>query len=213
MLPTFLYHFLTIAASLSVIVFVIYYFTRLHAKEKELDERTKKIDSEYHKIVDNALSKERKILDDAADEADKIITDANYVSTSSKDSLDKALQKMVTEIEKESDDTGRSIMNSYQSSLKEVTASSLKNFDKISKELESDLQKQIKAFNDTQMSSMKKELEDYKASQLKHTEQMITAIVQQVSQEVLNKSISIDDHQKLIMESFEKAKKDGLFDQ
>src|SRR5688572_29407792 len=127
MLPTFIYHFLTITASLSVILFIIYYLTHIHANEKELEERSKKIDAEYHKIVDNALSKERKILEDATGEADKIITEAHYVSDSSKATLDKALHQMVTDIEKESDDTGKNIVNSYQGSLKEITASSLKN--------------------------------------------------------------------------------------
>jgi hypothetical protein len=211
-LPIMLYNFLTLAGSLFTITFVVYYMARLHKKEKEFEERITKKDTEYHKIVDDALSKERKILTDATDEADKIITDTKYISSASKESLDNALKKLVTDIEKESDSSGKDIMNSYQSSLKEITSSSLQNFNKISKELEADLQKQIKEFNDAQLGSVKKELEAYKASQLKLTEEMVAKVVSQVSQDVLNKTISTDDHQKLVIESFEKAKKQGLFD-
>jgi F0F1-type ATP synthase membrane subunit b/b' len=212
MLPMMLYHFLTIASSLTVICFVIYYTARIHAKEKELDAKRHKIDMEYHKIVDNALSKERKILDDATTEADKIISDTNYVATSSKDTLDKALHKMVEDFEKDSNNAGHDVMNSYQTNLKVVTDSSLKNFEQISKELETDLQKQLKAFNDAQLANMEKTIEEYKKNQFEQTKDMVGKIVKQVSEEVLNKSISVEEHQKLVIDSFEKAKKDGLFD-
>jgi hypothetical protein len=212
MLPTMLYNFLTLAGSLFTITFVVYYMTKLHAKEKALEERITKNDTQYHKIVDDALSKERKIIYDATEEADKIITDTKYISSTSKESLDSALKKLVTDIEKESDDSGRDIMHAYQTSLKEITGTSLQNFTHISKELEADLQKQIKEFNEAQLASMKKELEEYKASQLKLTEEMVSKIVSQVSQEVLNKAISADDHQKLVIEAFEKAKKQGIFE-
>jgi vacuolar-type H+-ATPase subunit E/Vma4 len=212
MLPTMLYNFLTLAGSLFSITFVVYYMTKLHAKEKALEERITKNDTQYHKIVDDALSKERKILDDATEEADKIITDTKYISSTSKDSLDNALKKLVTDIEKESDSSGKDIMHAYQATLKEITGSSLQNFTSISKELEADLQKQIKAFNEAQLGSMQKELQAYKESQLKQAEDMVNKVVQQVSQEVLNKTISTDDHQKLVIEAFEKAKKQGLFE-
>jgi hypothetical protein len=212
MLPIMLYNFLTLVGSLFSIIFVVYYMTRLHKKEKEFEERILKKDTEYHKIVDNALSKERKIITDAEEEADKIISDTKFISTTSKESLDTALKKLVTDIEKESDTSGKDIMTAYQASLKTITGTSLQNFNNISKELEADLQKQIKEFNEAQLGSMKKELESYKESQLKLTQELVAKIVSQVSQEVLNKSISADDHQKLIIESFEKAKKQGLFD-
>lgn len=211
MLPTTIYHFVTVIASLMIIVFISYYFFRLQKKELELEERLNKNDTEYHKIVNDALSKERKIVDDAAIEADRIITDATYVATSSKDSLDKALHKMVADFEKESNDSGHAIMQSYQTSLKAVTDASLNNFGHISKEFEEDLQKQLKSFNEAQIANMEKTLEEYRKNQFQKTEAMVGKIVQQVSQEVLNKSISMDDHQKLVIEAFEKAKKEGLF--
>lgn len=212
MLPNMIYDFIVTTASLTVIIFVFYYFFRLNAKERELDHRLKRIDNEYHKVVDNALTKERKILDDAAAEADKIISDTNFITKSSTDTLNKALEKMVHTFENESNDAGKTIMASYQSSLKEVTDASLKNFDTISKELESDLQKQIKAFNEAQLANMEKTIEEYKKNQLQQTQEQVTKIVARVSEEVLNKSISMEDHQKLVIASFEKAKKEGLFE-
>lgn len=229
MLPI-LYHFLTITASFTIIIFVFYYAFRIHAKEKALDEKRHKVDTEYHRIVDDALSKERKILDDAAKEADKIITDAKYVSSGSKEVVDHAMQKMVEDIQKEAVSTGRLVLNSYAASLKELTNTSLrdigeiskgldtelqtelKEFEKITKTLAEDLQKQMQTFNENQLETMQKELDAYKEARMKQTEQMVLAIVQKVSQEVLNKSISLDDHQKLVVESFERAKKEGLFD-
>jgi hypothetical protein len=59
---------------------------------------------------------------------------------------------------------------------------------------------------------MQKELDGYKQSRINQIEQMISRVIQEASQEILNKSISVDDHQKLLMESLEKAKKEGVFD-
>jgi F0F1-type ATP synthase membrane subunit b/b' len=229
MLPLF-YNFLTITASFTIIIFVLFYAIRLHAKEKALEAKRQKVDTDYHKIVDDALAKERKILDDAASEADKIITDAKYVSSGSKDVVDKAMQKMITDIQKESVDTGRVVLNNYTASLKELTNISLKDIGEISKGLDvelqtqlkefesirgklaEDLQEQMKTFNETQVAAVQKELDAYKEERMKQTEQMVLAIAQKVSQDVLNKSIALEDHEKLVIDSFEKAKKIGLFD-
>ena len=40
---------------------------------------------------------------------------------------------------------------------------------------------------------------------------MVIAIIQKASQEILNKSLSLDDHRQLITEALEKAKNEGLF--
>lgn len=229
MLPM-LYNFLTITSSITIIIFVLVYAFRLHAKEKELEVKRHKVDTEYHRIVDDALSKERKILDDATSEADKIITDAKYVSSGSKEVVDHALKEMLDDIQKESVETGRVVLNSYAASLKELTNTSLKDvgeiskgldnelqtqlkeFESVTRKLAEDLQNQMKAFNENQLASVQKELDEYKLERMKQTEQMVLAIAQKVSQDVLNKSISLEDQQKLVIDSFEKAKKEGLFD-
>ncbi len=263
MLPDLLFKIVTTTADFVIFVFVAYYFLILRTKEKTLDKKGSKIDTEYHQIVDDALTKERKILEDATSEASQILTDAKYINETSKETVNDALQKMsaesqkeITDIQKETVEKIHEFTNSYQASLKEVMNASLSDFQKIAKDMQSelqqqqkslleetanfntahqtslkqlssssltefqtivkgmeqDLQKQIKEFHDAMLPALKKELEEYKAMRLKQAEQTITKVIQEVSQEVFNKSLSLEDHQKLLINSLEQAKKEKMLE-
>ena len=165
----------------------------------------------YHQIVDSALAKERKILEDATLEADQIIHDAQFIRDSSKRAVNQALETMVHDVQKESIHTASNFMNSYSVSLKDLASSSLTDFENIAKGLEGDMQKQIQEFRQTLLPNLEKELEEYKKIRLKQSEETITNIVQKASQEFFNKSIAIEDHQKLLIDALEKAKAEGIF--
>lgn len=211
MLPTFLFESFTIVADTIIFIFVGYYFLRLRTKEKAIEQKESKIDTEYHQVVDNALTRERKILDDATSKADKIITDANYVNQSSKASVDQALKEIEADIHKEALATAREFASNYKESLKQLTDQSLSDFNTVTQGLQTDLARQIKDFQETLLPNLEKELADYKQSRINQIEQMIARIVQKASQEVLNKSLSIEDHEHLLIESIEEAKKRGMF--
>lgn len=233
-MPALVIQFLDVFASLFILVFVGFYLFSLNRKEKTLHKREVQIDTEYHQIVDNALAKERKILEDAALEAQKIIADAHHTSQTTSAAVDQALQKMLTDIQtmshsstgivdqslkkavadaqQQADATTNGMMNTYTKSLQELTTTSLTDFQHIIKGLETDLQKQIAAFHTSLLPNLEKELEEYKKARMKETEQTIARVVQKASQEILNKSISLEDHQTLLIQSLEKAKKEGIFD-
>ena len=59
--------------------------------------------------------------------------------------------------------------------------------------------------------NLQKDIEAYKESRYADAEESVKQIVQKVSQEVLNKSISLEDHQKMVIDALEKAKKEGVF--
>jgi F0F1-type ATP synthase membrane subunit b/b' len=211
MLPDF-YQAMSITADLVLFLFVGSYMMKLYAREKELEKREKKIDSEYHQVVDDALSKERKILDDATSEANQIIAETEFVSQTSKDSIDAALAQMKKDIQNETNTAAHQFRESYQHELKKLTDQSLTDFQNISKEMQDSLHKQVSEFHNTMLPALEKELEEYKQTRIKQTEQMIKGIIQKVSQQVLNKTISTDDHQKLLIDSLDKAKREGIFD-
>ena len=212
MLPTLIFQITGFVINLIIALFVIYYLVKLRAKEKEVEKKVEKADTSYHQIVDDALSKERKILDDATSEASHIISDAQYVNSSSKQTVEQALHKLVADIQNDASGAAEEFKKSYKASLEQIATSSLTGFQNISKEIQNDLEKQIKLFHDTLLPSLQKELDGYKQERLKQTEQTIIRIIQKASQEIFNKSISFEDHQKLMLDSLEKAKKEGMFD-
>jgi vacuolar-type H+-ATPase subunit H len=212
MLPDIFFQLLTIAADLAVFGFIWYYLWAVRGKEKWLDEERKKTDSNYHHVVDEALAKERKILDDATREATQIITQTEYLTTESQTSVNEALQKMEEQIEKDAGSASHEFTKTYSSSLQKLATSSLNEFQTITRTMEADLQKQTKDFSAKMLPTLEKELEEYKKIRLQQAERTITHVIQEVSQEILNKSLSLDDHQRLLVESLEKAKKEGVFE-
>jgi F0F1-type ATP synthase membrane subunit b/b' len=227
-MPAQIFDYFTLLANTAVLLFVGYYFIKFKGVEKEFEKKEKKVDKEYHRVVDDALEHERKILSDTTNEAEHIIAEAKYVSSSSKEILEQALQKTVNDILKESLAMGHTYLDTYQSSLKEISQESQKTLTQVSKgfeedlkkqtedfrltakSLETSLQKQIQDFHNSLLPTLEKELESYKTERLKQIEEMVVEITQKASQEVLNRSIPQSEHQKLIIESLEKAKKEGV---
>lgn len=205
------FELISLAADLVIFLFVGYYVLRLRIKEKTIDKKEEKIDSNYHHVVDDALAKERQILADATTAADKIILDANANTHASQEEMQKALRDMMQAMQKESLETAAHFLNSYSTSLKTLATTSLTDFQNITKGLEGDMQKQVTEFRETLLPNLEKELEAYKAVRLKQSETIITQIIQKVAQGVLNKSLSMEDHQKILIDALEKAKAEGIF--
>jgi hypothetical protein len=211
MLPA-LQFLITLASGIVIFVFVGYYILSLRAKEKRLQKQESAVDTDYHKVVNKALTEERKILDDASSQASDIITQSKYLSEESQKEINDAIKAVVSQIKKEGENITREFTGEYTSSLKNLSNESLTEFQKIMSELQTDLNKQNKDFQNTLLPEIQKEVEAYKKIRMQQVDQAVTGIVQKASQEIFNKTISIADHQAVIIQSLEKAKKEGIFD-
>ncbi len=193
-------------------LFIGYYFFRFRAKESELSEKEDKIDTDYHRIVDTALAKERKILEDATSEADQIIAGAQHINQTVKDEINQALQAMVADIQKEAFTTAQNFTTDYQLSLKQAATQSLADFKNIISTLEEDLKNQLSDVRGTLLPNLEKELNDYKQTRFNQIEDQVAKVIQTAAPEIFNRTISLDDHKDLVIESLAKAKKAGVFD-
>ena len=202
---------IAIALDLVILAFFIGYVVKLHNKERELEKIRTKIDSDYHHIVDQALAKERKILEDATNQAHQIITGAQYVNKNSTEQVAQTLQTLTADIQKGTSNTAHSFLNTYSATLQQIAAHSITSFQSVAKTLEADLQKQSKDFHDKALPELEEELEAYRRAKMQDAERKVASVVQKVSQEILNKTISLEDHHALLVESLEKAKKEGAF--
>jgi hypothetical protein len=203
---------ITLATNILILIFLIYYIFSLRTREKKLEIQEDAVDTDYHHVVNEALNKERAILTDATSEADQIIKGANYLSNASKQEVSNAIRTLVLEIQKEGQIISQAFSSEYTSSLKGLSQQSLNEFQVIMTTLQNDLKKQINEFHITLMPQVEKELEAYKQTRLKEIDKAVTDIIQKASQDLFNKTISTTDHQNLIIQSLEKAKKEGVFD-
>lgn len=203
---------ITLASGILIFTFVLYYILSLRAREKVVQKKENKVDADYHHVVDEALSKERKIIDDATSQADQIIRQSKYLTESSKQDVDNAIKAVVTQIHKEGTNISSAFTKDYTASLQNLSNVSLKEFQTIMVQLQNDLKNQNKQFQQTLLPQIQKEIEEYKITKMKEIDQSVTGIVQKASQEIFNKSLSLTDHQNLVTQSLEKAKKEGIFD-
>lgn len=203
---------ISVLADVVIFIFLASYVFKLRAKEKELNEKENKSDNNFHHVVDEALAKERKIIEDAESEADKIVSGAQYISQESKGLVDGTLQQVATDVKQQVSQTTTYFTSNYQTVLHDIANSSLSELQNATKTLSSDLQKQIADFKASMLPKMEQELEEYRKSRMIQTEQLVSQVVQRASQEILNKTISLEDHQKLMIEALEKARKEGVFD-
>lgn len=201
----------TLLANILMLFFIIYYLSSLHKKEKIIEQKEEKLDSDYHHVVNDALAKERKILDDATAEANYIVSNAKYTSETSKQLVHQALQKMIEDVHHETLNTAKVYIDRYHDALTKLSGETLQGFNHIAKGLETDLQKQITDFRANTLTTLEKELQDYKGVRMQQTEELIKKIVGKVSQDVLHKTLTVEDHHQLMVDALDRAKKEGMF--
>lgn len=244
-MPNLLYQVFTVVFDLVIIVFVVFYLLNLRNKEKELDKKTGKVETDYEQVVGNSMNQQHQIVQGAVDQsnqimniathqANQILAGAQYLSQTTKATLetslqrmvvdtqnagqnakitlDQALQKIITDVHREAFDTGKKVTDDHEAKLKQISDFSLTGFQNVTNELEVELQKQIREFRQEVLANIEKDVEEYKAAKLRRVDQASVILVQRVSQEVLNKSLTIEDHENLVIKSLEKAKKEGVFD-
>ena len=202
----------TLVTNFCILIFLIYYLISLRKREKEIEKKEQAVDTDYHHVVNEALTKERVILTDATSEADQIIKGANYLSDSSKQEVSNAIKILVSEIQKEGKLISLAFSSEYTASLKNLSQDSLKDFQTILVSLQLNLKKQIEDFHITLLPQVEKELDTYKKTRMEEIDKGVISIIQKASQDIFTKSISTKDHQDLIIQSLEKAKKEGIFD-
>lgn len=209
-MPILLIQIITVVTNVIIFIAIILYFVKIRTREKILEEKERQADSSYHHVVEDALAKERKILDDASAEASHIITSGQYINQTVKQAVDQALAQMAAEVKKDAGDSSAHFMSDYQAALKQLSLQSVTNFQTITKGFEGELQTELKQFRDSLLPNIEKEIAAYKEHRIKDAEHSITQLVQKISREVLRNSITIEDHEKLILEALERAKKEGI---
>mgnify|MGYP001565047615 CR=1 FL=1 len=205
--------------SLSLGAIVIYYTNTLR--------KLQALNNEKITTQKDLLKKSDLILEEAREKALKIISDANLFDDSTRKLFDQELKRIgegqVKTLEKLSYD----LLNIYQKELGELKDNNIKMVNIISKDIENSTVAELKDFKEIlkkeTFESQKivedkiedaykiaqKEIEDYKLERIKKVEGQIYEIIQNVSKIVLGKTLSLQEHEQLVIDALEKAKKEG----
>ena len=158
------------------------------------------------------------LLDETRNRAVKIIEDANLFSQDTKESFNKQLTSATSDFVKlygnALNDLKAKNIEIFQNISKNIeisTLSEIKKFKEIIEQETIDSEKMVKQKVEHEYNLTKKSIGDYKEAQIKKIDAEITAIIQRVSEIVLGKAISLTDHEQLIINALEEAKKEGVF--
>ena len=104
------------------------------------------------------------------------------------------------------------ILKNVSKDIEEDTVKEVEDFDNILQKETFAAQKIVEEKIEKEYSSAQKNVEDYKNEMLRKAEEKIYKILEAVAKLTLWKSIPLAQHEQLIIEALEKAKKDGLGD-
>lgn len=211
-----------------ILVAIIFYL--LKAKILHADSGMK--DDAFQKNAD-LLSETRikalRIMDDANNQALDIVNKATLSTDSAsenfKSEISHASSAQIKEFEKVTSD----FIALYSKVLQDLKIKNIELFQNISKDIEVNTAEEIKNFKETMQKSTssfqnevkkkidadyeisKKEIESYKKAELAKIDSEIYRLLEKMAKIVFGKTISLSEHEDLIEESLEKAKKEGAF--
>lgn len=204
----------------SVLGVVVHSYAKTLQNFNILQKKEADIESEAHKKASH-------ILQEARSKAIKIIEDTNVSYELLKKTFEQQLKAASYHSSQKFEGISDEFLKVYQKTLTDLKDNNIKIISNISKDIENSTRLELEDFKETlkkeTLDSQKivegkieqgyqmaeKELEDYKAERLKKIEDEIYNIIQNVSKEVLGKTLSLQEHEQLVIEALEKAKKEG----
>ena len=167
------------------------------------------------------------ILEDAKEKALKIISDANLFQNTSKNLFGEQLKEISVAQIKTFEKASYDFLSVSQKELETLKENTIKIINNISKDIENGTLAELKDFTEIlkketfasqkivegkieeDYKAAQKEIEAYRTERLKKVEDQIYEIIRMVSKLVLGKSLTLPEHEQLVIDALNKAKEEG----
>lgn len=220
--PFIFYEISLITAVLGVSLAVIAAFyaknaKRLHELEEAVYKQKLLVHKKSEEVLDEAYVKAKDVIDDASTKATHIIKDANV------------FQKDVeSAFKKEALGISEKLGVEFSKVLDQIQVLQLDEVRKVIKEFESEAKLEVKEFRnildketvssqkiveqkiEEEYKSLQNDLVLYKKQQMEKVDAEIGNIIKNVTEEVTGKGLNLEQHEELILQSLEEAKKNLL---
>lgn len=210
---------------LAALIFCYY----MYRKEKKIEEKSMHVSQNYDQLVQEAKAKAKAIIDQAGMEAATILAQSQNTKLNLDMKSEETFKKITDEQMQLLRTNSEEYFRSYTSSLEEVKHHYASLLEQMLADIRDSTQKEIqelKAILKNQLTqsqgSVTKQMQDdfmkaqieineYKKHELERIDKSMNDLLIRVSEEILGKMIPIRDHQQLIIDSLEMAKKEGMF--
>lgn len=212
-------------ALLAMALSYYYLLRKMILREKRYDELFADMDKKGIDLLENARRRSAEIIEEATQKAQEIINQSQSLNIDSRKMIDEALETLIKHqisyFEKASQDfleEYRKELNSLQNRTVEIannvskdiemdTLKEVDDYEKIIQKETIDSQKIVEAKIEEDYAKIQNEVSLYKDQMLKKLDVEIYGILESVSKEAIGKSIPLAQHEQLIIDALEKAKK------
>jgi hypothetical protein len=206
-------------------------YVRSSARLKELEEEKRNLYEktllEEDKILQKTQSDYQEIIHTAENRAKSIIEDAERLSTNSSSSLrstvsdltkhedelvSKKSEEFVAEFQKQLQQVNTDNINMFKNVSKEVIDSISQQFEELKKLMQDQTINSKKLAEEkikTEYGTLEKELQEYKKKEVEKIDQNIYQLLLNISKIAFGKGLNIGEHEKLIEEALQDAKREG----
>ncbi len=221
--PVILYALLAAIFILSIaLAAVVFYFGHI-IKKQQIN------DILGNRNFSDARQKATEIIDEANNKALDILSKTNLSTDIASENFNQEIKRIASSQIKEFEKATADFMKLYAQILQDLKSKNIEVFQNVSKNIEINTLGEIESFKesmekltssseklvrkkiDIDYVTVRKEIEDYREMELKKIDQEIYELLEKVSKLVLGKAVSLSEHEDLIQESLEKAKKEGVF--
>lgn len=217
-------------SSMALLVFVLAYVYYLFTKETELRRKQEQLLSETESVIDRAKSRAHGIIERAVEKSQDTLLGTDYLRHDLIERMEGSLRDLAKTIagnlkrdQKEFDDEYKELFDSVKreyiarvdqtlSTIESIAQKEFEDFRKIIREETVESQSIIGKRVNSEFDLAKKEIEEYKKEQMAKIDSSIEAVLQKVAREVFGKTLSLSDHEDLIREALEQAKKEGFLE-
>jgi F0F1-type ATP synthase membrane subunit b/b' len=212
---------------LNITVIVLFYLSlvkRLKSAETERD-LLKKAASDGPGSVEGARKQSMIIIQRAQEKAEQILTETKQFQLDAKRILETEMKDVSATQSQELQKASSELIQNYEESLNKVKNEDINMFKTITEGIQKDLTKEMQDFKTTlekqtfssqkmiesklneQYSQVNTEIEAYKKERLKTVDTHILQLLEKITLLTLSKSLSLKDHEELVLESLQEAKK------
>lgn len=193
------------------LAFVSFSFARLIKKYYKLKDDKENLEKNYK-------AQSEKIIAEARERAQQIVREATAVSGETKKEITAELQKVsgnqITQFRTLQDDIRNQILASFKNTtgqFEEAASSEIEKFQSNLREQTASSQGFLQKAIEEALVGIQKEVDEYKNARLKGAEDSIIEIIKLATKNFLGSSLTLNDHEKLVLSALEEAKKQNIF--
>ncbi len=215
---------------LSIFSICLFFISIIYARKnsKKSEEIKEKEENRWDDLELKAHEDYQKIIESASKQANEIILHASEIKQESTNELQESVEIMLADQKKVLEEASAALSKKFEDQLKQVNDSNILLLKNIYKGIESDVESDYSQYKDVikkqtfeaeniakekikqEYEKLEIEIKEYREKMMNKVNDDIYKILLNISKTVLGKSLDAKDHEDLIIEALNKAKKENI---